>query len=84
MGSMNAERFQRFIKPNDAIVDFGCGGGALLASAQLRRAPGGPPGGPRRAGSSGRRASRYAFAPVEGCPPVWSTNIAADGLTKPR
>lgn len=31
-GSLNAEKFSPFIKPGDDILDFGCGGGTLLAA----------------------------------------------------
>ena len=37
LGSLNAEKFSSFIKPTDAILDFGCGGGFLLSSLNAER-----------------------------------------------
>ena len=31
-GQLNADKFSAYIEPEDAILDFGCGGGFLLAS----------------------------------------------------
>ncbi len=36
-GQLNAEKFSAYIRPQDAILDFGCGGGYLLASLRASK-----------------------------------------------
>jgi SAM-dependent methyltransferase len=40
LGEANARKFQRFVGPGDAVVDFGCGPGFTLARLQSGRAIG--------------------------------------------
>ena len=36
-GAIEAHKFARYIKPEDAVLDFGCGGGIHACSSALRQ-----------------------------------------------
>ena len=36
-GKINADKFARYINPNDVVLDFGCGGGYLLGNLSCKK-----------------------------------------------
>jgi SAM-dependent methyltransferase len=36
-GQIEARKFQKYVKPTDAVLDFGCGGGNILRNLECRR-----------------------------------------------
>lgn len=36
-GKINAHKFAQYVRPTDTVLDFGCGGGGLLANLNCRR-----------------------------------------------
>lgn len=56
-GRLNRAKFEQRIAPSDTVVDFGCGGGALLAGLNAHRKIGVEPSEPAR-----REAARHGIA----------------------